>query len=203
MRPRGGIEGARLALRLTSGWVFMRPRQFGPIRRAPCERTSSTRAFCRTAPFRPGFGETRRDDEQALRPGVQGFVGHLEHSGRRNRDHDEVRRTGKIPDRRVGAHAVNRGRLVVDGVDGACEVAPQDRPEDHAADAPRHRATRRRPPPSAGCRSGTSELAEAIRSRSSARSRIAAAPLTGNSTCTLRRTRRPPGAPRSRSRETR
>ena len=51
--PRGARVGPRLALRRTSGLVFMKPRQLGPTSRTPCARTSSTRRCWRAIPSGP------------------------------------------------------------------------------------------------------------------------------------------------------
>ena len=47
------------------------PRQFGPISRAPCARTSASSRSCRSAPSRSDLREPGRDDDERANAGVE------------------------------------------------------------------------------------------------------------------------------------
>ena len=134
MRPGGNERGANVALRPTA--LDAMPRQFGPIRRAPCARTSARSRILSLAPFLADLGEARRDDAQRARPAPERLLGRLEHVLARDADHDEVELVVDLVERPVAAHGAHRLAAAVDRVRGAAEAAGEDVAEQLAADRP-------------------------------------------------------------------
>ncbi len=99
MFPGGKAYGAKVAFRLAAELAI--PRQFGPIRRAPCVRTSASSRSCRSAPSCPELGEARRDDAERAHAQAERGLGRLEDDLRREADDREVDALGHLLDRGV------------------------------------------------------------------------------------------------------
>ena len=82
-----------------------------------------------------GLGEARCQHYQTFRFGAQRILRHRNDLRRRNRDHDQIRLLGKLRDARIRAHALHRGRLVVDWEDGAGEFVFEEISKDEAPNA--------------------------------------------------------------------
>ena len=66
MFPGGKAYGAKVAFRLAAELAI--PRQFGPIRRAPCVRTSASSRSCRSAPSCPSSANPAEMTQSARTP---------------------------------------------------------------------------------------------------------------------------------------
>ena len=117
------------------------PRQFGPISRAPCARTSASSCSWRRIPSAPVSAKPAEITQSARVPS-QRRLGLVEHRLAGDAEDGEVDGVGDVRDRRIGLHAGDRGGLRVDGVGDPVEVRVEDVAEELAADraAPRRGA---------------------------------------------------------------
>ena len=92
-KPIGpGGNDSRANVALTPAAATASPRQFGPSRRAPWERTSSSSRSWRSAPSLPDLGEAGGQHAERPRPPLERLAGHLEHgSGRARRSRPDRR----------------------------------------------------------------------------------------------------------------
>ena len=66
IRPGGSARGAKVAF--SFGFDDAMPRQFGPSRRAPCERTSASSCSCRSRPSAPVSAKPEEITQRARTP---------------------------------------------------------------------------------------------------------------------------------------
>ena len=131
MFPGGAARLAKVAFRL--GPATEIPRQFGPMSRAPCARTSASSCSCRSAPSRPTSANPAEMTTSA-HPLRRRVLGGFEHDCSRGRRSRRGRRRRGSPRSTVAAHAGHRAAVAVDRVGGAGEVGLEDVAEELAAD---------------------------------------------------------------------
>ena len=100
------------------------PRQFGPISRAPCARTSASSCLLAARALGAGLREAGGDHAQRLAPLRERRLGRVEHRVAGKADDGEVDLARDVRDRRVRPDAGDRlAATSVDRVRGAGEVA--------------------------------------------------------------------------------
>ena len=87
--PAASARGANVALSRTRPVTAM-PRQFGPISRAPCARTSASSSSWRCCPSAPVSAKPAEITQSARVPCCERLVGRLEHVRCRHADDGEV-----------------------------------------------------------------------------------------------------------------
>ena len=137
---------ARREGRIEAGPATEMPRQFGPIRRAPCARTSASSRSWRSMPSLPVSAKPAEMTTSARTPRASACSAASTTPARRDADDRDVDRVRDLVDRAVAPDARDRRAVAVHGVGGSLEVALDDVPEELAADRSPARATRRSRP---------------------------------------------------------
>lgn len=83
------------------------------------------------------LAEARRDDDEGTQAGIGGLLDNAENLRRRHSDDAEVHRWRQLADRGIGVDTTDRTSVWVHRVDGAGEVAGEQRPDDFVADPTR------------------------------------------------------------------
>ena len=132
MLPAGAERAAKVAFRL--GPATAMPRQFGPISRAPCERTSASSCSCRSTPSLPISAKPAEMTTSARTPLRSACSAASSTAAPGSEITARSTGVGDLLDRPVAAHAGDRLAVAVDRVGGAGEVAGEDVAEELAAD---------------------------------------------------------------------
>ena len=125
-RPAGGSAGASEALRRTSGWELMMPKEFGPITRMPLLRAVRSSSRWRTSPSGPASANPAETTSSARTPAPaqSRTTSSTDSAGTAITARSTV--PADVADRGVGRQALDLLGLGVDGVDRPGEAAGED-----------------------------------------------------------------------------